>query len=168
MSVTISRRSDYAVRALVYLAARDGGSAHRVGEIARNQGVPVPFLAKIVQQLVAAGLLKSRRGRAGGVYLPAEAASSSVLDVVQAIDGPVALNWCTMEPKRCGRWEMCAAHPLWARAQRLLEEVLGGASIAELADAQRRIDALTVVEGNGSGPRQSGRTPAKARKGGAA
>ncbi|MFQ5880263.1 MAG: RrF2 family transcriptional regulator [Dehalococcoidia bacterium] len=149
--MTISRRSDYAVRALVDMAAQGDGGPYRVAEIARRQSVPMPFLAKIVQQLVAAGLLQTRRGKGGGVYLAANADSVTILDVVQAIDGPLDLNWCTAEPRRCDRWQGCAVHPAWVSAQRLLEQVLAEARITDLAQAQRRLDAALAAQTAESG-----------------
>lgn len=156
MAITLTRRSDYALRALVYIASREDGGPHRLAEVARHQGVPAPFMAKIVQQLVAAGFLQTRRGRGGGIHLAAEAPRRTLLEVVQAVDGPLALNWCTSDPKRCDRWQSCAAHPVWALAQRQLEETLSEASLGDLAQAQRRLDAAAGAGGGSAQGERSG------------
>jgi hypothetical protein len=67
--VQITRQADYAVRAVLYLAERDPGARVSTGQIARDQKIPLTFLAKIVSQLSAAGLLHTTRGARGGVTL---------------------------------------------------------------------------------------------------
>ena len=87
----ISAKVDYAVRAMLVLAAADpSGPPLRAAEIARSQGVPGKFLEQILLDLRNAGLVESRRGNAGGYLLGRPAATISVADVVRAIDGPLA------------------------------------------------------------------------------
>jgi len=96
--------------------------------------VPESFLSKVLQELVQAGMITSRRGSGGGFRLAAAGNKVSLLDVVEAIEGPTWLNSC-LEPGGpcCQRQMGCAAHAVWSEAQAALECVLRGASIAKLA-----------------------------------
>lgn len=85
----ITARSDYAVRAVVELAAREDLSATRA-EIAESQSIPSKFLETILSDLKRAGLLTSRRGTLGGYSLAVDAHSITIADIVRAVDGPLA------------------------------------------------------------------------------
>src|SRR3990170_3768906 len=89
----ITRQADYAVRAVWYLA-RMGGQRAATSQVAREQRIPPSFLAKIISQLSIAGLLHTSRGARGGVTLAREPKEISLLEVVEAIDGPIQLNEC--------------------------------------------------------------------------
>jgi Rrf2 family protein len=129
----ITRQADYAVRAVLYLAERDQTSRFATSEIARTQRIPVTFLAKIVAQLAAAGILRSTRGAHGGVALGRPADEISLLDIVEAIDGPMLLNECVADPTTCPLGEGCAVHRVWCQAQAELVERLGQTTFAQLA-----------------------------------
>jgi len=85
-----------------------------VGEIAEEQNVPRAFLAKILQKLVKAGIATSVRGVKGGFSLVRAPKEISVLEVIEAVHGPVALNRCVIDSDACDRRRYCAVHPLWA------------------------------------------------------
>jgi Rrf2 family protein len=116
----ITRQADYAIRAVRYLAKQ--GSSQRVATsiVAREMKIPASFLAKIISQLSIAGLLNTSRGARGGVSLAREPKDISVLDVVEAIDGPILLNECVGTRKPCTFEDDCLVHPIWLEVQESL------------------------------------------------
>jgi Rrf2 family protein len=136
----ITRASDYAVRVLIHLAGLPEGARVRQSELSRATDVSGHFLSKVLQQLVRSRLIQSQRGSGGGFVLAVPAAGVSLLDVVEAIEGPVRLNQCIEEGPSCERKSWCPAHQVWAEAQAAIVNVLGGASMASLA-AQANSDS---------------------------
>ncbi len=131
----ITRQADYAVRAMVYLAQLGPESRAATGQIAKEKSIPPSFLAKIVSQLSVAGLLQTSRGARGGVSLAKPAEAISLLDVVEAIDGPILLNDCVGESTSCEYDEDCPLKPVWCDAQKMLLEQLSKANFAQFAKA---------------------------------
>jgi len=129
----ITRASDYAVRVMIHLASLPLSSTIRQSELSKATEVSGHFLSKVLQQLVRAGLIRSQRGAGGGYALAIAASSVSLMDVVEAIEGPVRLNQCLEEGPSCDRKVWCPAHRVWAEAQAAVTNVLAGASMAELA-----------------------------------
>jgi len=129
----INRATDYAVRVTVHLATVPTSVRVSGPALARAIGAPESFVAKILQQLVQADLVTSKRGMRGGFQLARRAADISLLEVMEAIEGPTQLNLCLPPVPDCDRREWCGAHPVWAEAQAALVKVLGKASIAQLA-----------------------------------
>ncbi|HEX9091234.1 MAG TPA: Rrf2 family transcriptional regulator [Anaerolineales bacterium] len=127
----ITRQADYAVRAMTYLAQRSPDHRAATGLIAREKSIPPSFLAKIVSQLSVAGLLQTSRGAHGGVSLAKPAESISLLDVVEAIDGPILLNDCVGETSTCNYDEDCPLKPVWCDAQKMLVDHLSKANFAQ-------------------------------------
>ena len=127
----ITRQADYAVRAMAYLAQRGPDQRASTGLIAREKAIPPSFLAKIVSQLSVAGLLQTSRGAHGGVSLAKPAESISLLDVVEAIDGPILLNDCVGETSACNYDEDCPLKPVWCDAQKMLVDHLSKANFAQ-------------------------------------
>lgn len=97
--------------------------------------VPPAFLYKVLSSLARRGLLVSHRGITGGYELTSRARDSSVLDVVEAVDGLPLLNTCVLSGQ-CHRAPACPAHPVWAEAQARVRELLAGARLADLARPQ--------------------------------
>lgn len=129
----ITRQADYAVRAMLYLAQQRPDTLATTAQIAREQHIPQTFLAKIMSQLSAAGLVHSTRGAHGGVRLARVAGDISLLEVVEAIDGPMLLNECVADPKNCPLGPNCAAHQVWCQAQADLVERLEKTKFSSLA-----------------------------------
>lgn len=113
----ISRRTDYGVRVILDLAVLSENERTSTQEIAERQNIPSPFLAKIISQLSLSGLVITYRGAGGGVKLARPASEISLLQVIEALDGPVRLNRCVIEPSACPRDEYCPVHHIWAKAQ---------------------------------------------------
>ncbi|MBI3240965.1 MAG: Rrf2 family transcriptional regulator [Chloroflexi bacterium] len=113
----ITRQADYAVRAMVHLARLKSGQRASTSQISEEQRIPLTFLAKIVSQLSVAGLLHTTRGARGGVALARPADEISLLEVVEAIDGPMALNECTSDTEACLLGEECVVRDVWCEAR---------------------------------------------------
>ena len=113
----ITRQADYAIRAVRYLAKQGTNGRSATSTVAREMKIPPSFLAKIISQLSIAGLLHTSRGARGGVTLARDPGQISMLDVVEAIDGPILLNECVGDPANCDFSQDCMAHPIWVEVQ---------------------------------------------------
>jgi Rrf2 family protein len=113
----ITRQADYAVRAVIYLAKLGADQRAATSQIAQEQQIPPSFLAKIVSQLSVAGLLQTSRGARGGVSLAKSPDRISILEVVEAIDGPILLNECVSSNGVCTFGDDCPIRPLWCDVQ---------------------------------------------------
>ena len=109
----ITQQADYAVRAVLELALRPEGERVSTDEIARQQNIPAAFLTKICARLASAGILVTQRGVNGGIRLARTPDRITLLDVIEAIDGPITLNRCARNPSECSRDRTCAVHPIW-------------------------------------------------------
>jgi len=123
--VEITRQADYAVRAVLYLAQKENGLRSSTAQIARDQHIPPTFLAKIVSQLSAAGILRATRGARGGVTLGKPVGEISLLEIIEAIDGPIKLNDCVLDQGHCPMGSDCTVRPIWCDAQAALVARLG-------------------------------------------
>ena len=133
----LTRHGDYAVRVVVDLASRPAGAIVPRARIQERQGVPPAYLAKIVQGLARGGLVRTHPGARGGVSLARAASAISLRDVIEAAEGPLALNRCVVAAGACPRDRSCTVHPIWVRLQLLLARELGAVSVAELAAVPR-------------------------------
>ena len=121
----ITKETDYAVRCILYLARCSGETPVMIETIAAEMCIPRSFLAKILQRLARAEIVKSFRGVKGGFQLSRSPSELSLLSVVEAIEGPIAMNRCTIDPQRCDFRDTCTVHPVWKTLQRLVVDYLG-------------------------------------------
>jgi Rrf2 family protein len=147
----MTRAADYAVRVIVHLSSLPDGARASLADLAGSVDVPATFLSKVLQRLVKAGLIASRRGRCGGFELSRHVASVSLLDVLHAVDGVPTLNAC-LAPKGCVRSATCGAHVVWLEAQERLREVLAGASLERIARLTRARQRLATSRGRARRP----------------
>ena len=129
----ITRQADYAVRAVYYLTSLGPGGRAATGKIATEQHIPASFLAKIVSQLSVSGLLQTSRGARGGVSLARKPQDITLLDVVEAIDGPIKLNECVGDGSLCSFSEDCPMRPIWCDAQKDLVDRLSFTHFGQFA-----------------------------------
>jgi Rrf2 family protein len=132
----ITRQADYALRAMLYLARLEPGQRAATSQIAEEQHIPPSFLAKIISQLSIAGLIHTSRGARGGVSMARQPEEISVLEVVEAIDGPISLNECTHSASSCAFGETCPLRPLWCETQSELVERLRSTTFAQFLPMQ--------------------------------
>jgi Rrf2 family iron-sulfur cluster assembly transcriptional regulator len=129
----ISKKGDYAIRGMVYLASQLPGRVVLVSEIARAMDVPPLFLAKIFQQFTKLGLVKSFRGSGGGFLLGRSPEEITLCEIVEAVEGPIMPNRCVMSSGTCSRDKVCTIHPVWKKIQANVRETLGAVTLKDLS-----------------------------------
>jgi Rrf2 family protein len=138
MGLRLTNAADYAIRAMIHMACLPEDGVAMRSDIARIHGIPSSFMAKILRSLVKAGLLRSTRGVHGGFALARPTTDISLLDVVEAIEGPLGIVDCTQEPCACELADECPAQPVWANVQSQMASVLRAATLEDLVSAPRR------------------------------
>jgi Rrf2 family protein len=128
----ITRQADYAVRAVLHLARVGSAERSATSTVAKEQNIPPSFLAKIISQLSIAGLLHTSRGARGGVTLAREPKDITLLEVIEAIDGPIQLNECIGNNGVCTFEENCPIRPVWCDAQDELVTRLKSTNFADM------------------------------------
>ncbi|MBI3000712.1 MAG: Rrf2 family transcriptional regulator [Deltaproteobacteria bacterium] len=129
----VSRRVDYGLRAVIYLSSQDSGKSCCLAEIAEQQKIPRKFLEKIIQDLTRGGLVKSKRGPDGGYALARAPGEISFQDVIETLDGPIAVNVCMDGHSRCDHLPRCTMRGVWDEVQRRIMEVLTRTTLSDLA-----------------------------------
>ena len=127
----ITRQADYALRAMLYLSQLPPNLRAATSQIAEEQSIPPSFLAKIISQLSIAGLIHTSRGARGGVALARQPGEITILEVVEAIDGPISLNECCADPEICPFGDKCPLRSLWCETQGGLVDRLRNTTFAE-------------------------------------
>ena len=138
MGLKLTSAADYAIRAMIHLACLPEGGVALRSDIAEAQRIPSSFMAKILRNLVRAGLLRSSRGVHGGFSLARPAYEINMLEVVEAIEGPLSLTDCTATSAGCA-WSMdCPAASIWVRVQDGMRDTLRRSTLEELVSMPRR------------------------------
>jgi Rrf2 family protein len=129
----ISQAARYAIRALTYLESLDDPKYVPVRRLGKELDISIPFLAKILNQLVVAGILEAHRGPTGGVRLAVPAEQVSVRRVIIEVDGPDLFTSCVLGLPGCGEATPCPLHDEWAAIRSQCEETFSSQSIALLS-----------------------------------
>ncbi len=143
MTMEITKAADYGLRAMYRLGRTPRESSALIGDIASEMNIPAQFLHKVMPRLVKAGLVRSRRGARGGYKLAKDPGEISLLDIVQAIDGPIFINRCLFDKDDCSMDAACSIRPVFAQAQEALRGVLRNHKLA---------DVIGNGNGNGTNP----------------
>ncbi|MGQ5700835.1 SUF system Fe-S cluster assembly regulator [Sandaracinobacteroides sp. A072] len=130
----LSNLADYGVLVMTTAArATETGGLTSASQIAGLSAIPAPTVAKLLGQLARAGLLTSQRGVAGGFALARPARSISLADIVEAIDGPIALTHCGTPGADCDLSGHCTVRPHWAPVNAAVRAALSAVSLADIA-----------------------------------
>ena len=123
----LSRKADYALRAVRYLSIQPKGKLGSINAIAASEAIPREFLAKILKDLTRSGILVSFQGVTGGYRLSRAPKDISFLDVIEAIEGPVHINLCTEgagDTCACDRSDKCSMHGFWVSQEKVFKRNL--------------------------------------------
>ena len=142
MDLTLTRRGDYAVRAALCLAGvRDPLAYVKTREVSAAMQLPLSYTPQVLKLLATAGLVEAKAGRDGGYRLTRRPRDVSLLEVVEASEGPLLPQRCILRGGPC-RWEdACAVHPAWAAAVEACRDSLATTTLADLVAADRRLAA---------------------------
>lgn len=157
--VRLTRAGEYAIRGMLYLAQQPEEGLTLIADVAKNQGVSPGFLAKIFQELARAELVDSHRGAGGGVSLGKPAGTINLRMIIEAVEGPIALNNCLIGHDGCARTQECALADVWREAQEAMLAKLEQTNLADLAARERKKSSVSdgtlrltgATHGNGDG-----------------
>ena len=132
----LSSMADYAVLTMSAAARHCGHARVNAAQLALETGLPAPTVQKLVSKLSAAGLIKSVRGAGGGFKLARPAAAISLADIVEAIEGPIALTACSQHGRHdCELEGHCHVMPHWGAVNAAMRGALAGVALTQLSGA---------------------------------
>ncbi len=140
MRVVLGRRGDYSVRAVLDLARHWGRERRKARQIAETMDIPERYLTQLLANLVRHELLVAVAGPDGGYSLARPPSEISLLEVVEAAEGPIGLDECVLSGGPCDWIGECPVHDDWSEAQKALQERLDAADFAQLADRDASIE----------------------------
>jgi FeS assembly SUF system regulator len=137
MSMRLSSLADYAVVMMAACARHCGEARSNAAQLAEETGIPLPTVQKLVSKLSHAGLLRSVRGAGGGFKLARPAAAINLADVIEAIEGPIALTSCVdterhAKGEHCGLEGACKVQPHWALVNGAVRGALANVSLTSV------------------------------------
>jgi Rrf2 family iron-sulfur cluster assembly transcriptional regulator len=128
----LTRGADYGTRGMIFLAGMPQDSVILVSDIADAVKLPISYMAKIFQDLAKEGIVHSHRGAHGGFSLARPASMITLRQIIEAIEGPISLNRCLSTSEGCENCATCPVHPVLARAQGQLVNVLDQTTLFDL------------------------------------
>jgi FeS assembly SUF system regulator len=144
----LSSMADYAVVVMRAAAQHCGGCRSSATQLAEETGIPLPTAQKLVSLLSRGGLLQSMRGAGGGIQLARPAAAISLADIIEAVEGPIAMTACVEHGRHdCGLENACRVKPHWGAVNSAVREALDNVSLASLAAEAPVIRAPATGEG---------------------
>jgi Rrf2 family protein len=136
--IGVSRQSDYAARIVLHLASLGQGEQATIAEVAEQKKLPLPFVRRIVAQLVNREVLLTARGKKGGIRLGRDASEISLLDIIEAMEGAVLLSECSGEHATCPFRGHCPVQVAWKSVGGELKRSLANVRFDTLASANQR------------------------------
>jgi len=127
----LSQTTGYAIRALACLH-QQSSAARLIHDIAECADIPKPYLARILNKLTHMGLVVAKRGYAGGITLARPAEQISLLEIVEAVEGPEWISPCLLNMESCGHPEACPTHEVWKQVSQQLRAALNKAKLADI------------------------------------
>lgn len=134
----VTKLTDYATVVLTVLAARPD-AVLSASELAEQAGLEAPTVAKVLKPLAAAGLVEGFRGANGGYRLARPAAAISLVEIVEAMEGPLAMTECSIHAGQCGIEHSCGVRANWRRINDVVAEALGSVTLAQMLQPPARL-----------------------------
>jgi len=144
MTVIFSKKCEYGLQAVLFLAANEPGGVVSAEDIAKKLEIPKEFISKILQKLTDSGMVASKKGKSGGFYLAKKASLIKLMDIVEAIDGLAVFESCVMGFKNCSPNHPCPVHGKWGKLRAEAYEMLSSETLAELKD--KAIDKINSLK----------------------
>ena len=141
MQLSLKRKGDYSVRAMISIGRHHGAGLRQARQISTEMHIPYKTLTLILAGLVAEGLLVATHGPNGGYRLARHPSDISLLDIVEAAEGPATFDHCVLRDGPCDWDDTCPLHDTWARTQDALIRELAATTLAEIASIDAAIEA---------------------------
>ena len=142
----LTKKADYGLMAMKHLAERAPQGSCSAKDVADAYGIPQEALAKILQRLAKAGLLKSQHGINGGYTLARDASQISAFEVIQAIDGPLFITSCVTVRGECGQTDRCTIREPFRKVNESIEQVLKRIKISQMKEEPEVIEVKKPAE----------------------
>jgi len=134
----LSTRGRYGTRALLELALHHGKGPVPLKDIAQSQQISLPYLEHLITPLIAGGIVWSIRGARGGVSLARPPEEIRLSEVLQLLEGSIALVECVNDPKYCSRSDFCVTKDIWGELKKVMDRVLESTTLQDLVERQKR------------------------------
>ena len=131
MQLTLA--GEYAIRTMIHLVENESKETTTIFEISKTQEIPEMFLRKIIPLLSSAGLIKTKKGKHGGVSLAKNPDTITPLEIIQVVEGPIALNKCLIDKEFCSDIRWCSVHTIWCELLVEMKKKLSSKSIKQIA-----------------------------------
>ncbi len=143
----ISRKADYALRAVIFLSRQPFSQVYMISAISQATGVSRDFMAKILKDLSVRGLVKAQKGANGGYKLALSPRDISFKDVIEAIEGSIEINECVPNASLCTRVDSCEMYGVWTKAYQAVADVLEQTKLSDLAEVENaHLETFPVLE----------------------
>ncbi len=149
--------TEYAIRGLGELAGRSSGRTVLLDQLVAGTGLPRDFMAKIFQKLVRAGILRSAKGRGGGFALARPAHEITLMQIIEAIEGPQTFDRCVVGLAACNDQMACPQHDLYKPIRQRLRDYLNTTTVADMSASLKAKRAAQAAH-DGAAPQDSSRT----------
>lgn len=138
MTVIFSKKCEYGLQAVLYLATQRKGEVIPSDEIARKLNIPKEFISKILQSLTESGIVDSKKGKAGGFFLSKDPSKIRLIDIVAAIDGLDMFNSCVLGFPNCNPENPCPLHYKWGELRTMTYNMLTDETIDKFKESTLR------------------------------
>ncbi len=147
VTLMISKKTKYAINALVYLAKQDERQPTRISDVSKAQNIPQKFLEAILLDLKKSGILASKKGKGGGYYLLQSPEEVNLADIMRLFDGPIAFLPCVTYKyyercEECKNEETCGIRDVFLQVRNKTVELLKGANLAEIMHRESRLKKI--------------------------
>jgi len=132
--VRISKLTDYGVIIMTFLATRPKSKVFQAREIAQHTSIALPTVSKLLKTLVKNELLASERGVHGGYHLKVEPESISIVDLIQILEGPLAITECNLTHTTCQSAAFCGIRAPWQHINRVITQALDSIKLSDLVN----------------------------------
>ncbi len=133
----LSTKGRYGTRALLELALHQDEGPILLRDIAQRQQIPLQYLDHLISPLIAGGIIRSTRGAKGGVSLVKSPEQIKLSEVIQLLEGSLALVDCVNNPEACDRAELCATRDIWGEVKKAMDAVLQSTTLQDLVERQK-------------------------------
>jgi len=133
----LSTKGRYGTRILLDLALHGGGPVP-LKDIAHRQQISLSYVERLITPLIAGGMVRSARGARGGVSLARHPEEVKLSEIIQLLEGSIALVECVNNPEVCSRSELCVTRDVWGELKKAMDEVLESTTLQDLVERQKR------------------------------